>query len=82
MVDPPNKQELANFTHQELFELSSINTLKILIDGKNIVSYVNGTKVEERELAFEPDTYEIGASSGTYRMTVIEPALPPPPPGN
>ncbi|MGN7726061.1 hypothetical protein ACTJIL_09625 [Luteimonas sp. 22616] len=77
VIGTKDNSELSSNTHQGLFSISSENTLKIVISGKNIRSFVNNTIVEERQLAFEPTSYAIGASSGSYKLTIIE--APPPP---
>ena len=79
LIDAKKKRELTNQVHPALLELSSVNTLKIVVKGKTIDCYVNGEPVERRELPFEPQYYDLGASSGTYRVTVIEPAPAPAP---
>jgi hypothetical protein len=77
LIDSKVQKELSNHTHQELLDVSSDNLLKIEISGAGIRSFVNDTLVEERQLPFEPTYFDIGASSGSYRLTVIE--APPPP---
>lgn len=77
VIDMKEKKELTNHTHQQLLSISSENTLKIEISGQGIRSFINNTLVEERQLPFEPTYYDIGASSGSYKLTVIE--QPPPP---
>jgi hypothetical protein len=77
LIDTKVQKELFNHTHQELLDVSSENLLKIEISGAGIRSFVNDTLVDERQLPFEPSYFDIGASSGSYRLTVIE--APPPP---
>ena len=79
VIDLKAKSELSNYKHHQQFPGSSENVLKIEISGTSIRSFINGTLVEQRELPFEPTYYDIGASSGSYRLTVIEPPPPPAP---
>ena len=68
---------LSRFVDPHRFDVTSINILRIEIKGTTVTSYVNDILVEQRDLPFEPSRYSIGASSGTFRLGVIED--PPPP---
>jgi hypothetical protein len=77
LIDLGAQKELSNIKHEAYISPSSENILKFEISGKRVRSFINDTFVEERDLPFEPSYYDIGASSGSYKLTVIE--LPPPP---
>ena len=77
LIDLGAKKELSNLKQEANISPSAENVLKFEIAGKRVRSFINNTLVEERDLPFEPSYYDIGASSGSYKLTVIE--LPPPP---
>jgi len=72
VINLKEEKELSVHTHQELFSISSENFLKIEVKDRFVRSFVNGNLVEEIELPYEPASYDIGASSGSYRLSVIE----------
>ena len=77
LIDLDAKKELSNHKNAGYMPASSENVLKFELSGKRVRSFINGNIVEERDLPFEPSYYDIGASSGSYKLTVIE--APPPP---
>ena len=79
LVDKELEKEISNYTHQELFSLQTVVTIKVHVNGKNLSSYINDTLIETRELPFEPTYYDLGVSSGSYRLTVLDDVPPPAP---
>ena len=79
VVDTDSATELASHLYENLVEPSSITMLKIVVVGKSVTSYVNDVLIETRDLPYEPQRYDLGVSSGSYKMTVIEEVRPPAP---
>jgi len=79
LIDTKQKKELLNLTQQKLYEVDHEFRVSGKLHGKAIQMFVDSELVDERDLACEPDKIELGASSGKFVASIIEPPPPPAP---
>ncbi len=77
LVDMKSQNSLSERIYPQRYDLNHKFRIKAVITGKSVSFYLDGEPLGTREISHEPKFIELGASSGTFNISVIAPPLPP-----
>jgi hypothetical protein len=76
-IDIALKKELRNTIRPTLYDLDHEFDVKLRFDGSKVQVTVDGELIDEQDIQGNPELLEIGASSGSFDISLVE-AMPPP----
>lgn len=77
LIDMKSQNSLSERIYPQRYDLNHRFRIKAVITGRAVGFYLDGELLGTQEISHEPKFIELGASSGTFNVSVISPPLPP-----